>query len=236
MPTLTGCMRKAGAALNDTDKAAVQGRFNELTAGGMKPKAAANQALDDRMAYLRERLAAVESGAEVEPETQVSTWTDTSANPDPDAERERGARERPAAQWAEQQAERLGLESISAGIGRAVGGLGDVIVDIKSDPGVLPLVAEVRAEYQGRLLESRGVEGDAAIKAAVDEYAGKIQQARERMAARAMADERGLPADAPPAVAAPTNATEPPQQTRPERLIELRKRQSVLKQLLECLG
>lgn len=167
------------------------------------------------------------------PAPQVSTWTDTSANPDPDAERERGARERPAAQWADQQAERLGLDSISAGIGRAVGGLGDVVVNITSDPGVLPLVAEVRAEYQGRLLESRGVEGDAAIKAAVDEYADKIQQARERMAARVMADERGLPAEAAPA---PTNPPARAAQTRPERLIELRKRQSVLKQLLECLG
>jgi hypothetical protein len=36
--------------------------------------------------------------------------------------------------------------------------------------------------------------------------------------------------------APPTKPPEPPQQTRPERLIELRKRQSVLKQLLECLG
>lgn len=163
-------------------------------------------------------------------------------NPDPDAERERGALERPAMQWSEQQAERLGLDSISAGIGRAVGGLGDVVVNITSAPGVLPLVAEVRAEYQGRLLESRGVEGDAAIKAAVDEYADKIQQARERMAARVMADERGMPAPNvetlpdSPAPAAPTNQPAPPQQTRPERLIELRKRQSVLKQLLECLG
>ncbi|MEY3253503.1 MAG: hypothetical protein RL227_2476, partial [Pseudomonadota bacterium] len=34
----------------------------------------------------------------------------------------------------------------------------------------------------------------------------------------------------------PTKPPEPPQQTRPERLIELRKRVSVLKQLLECLG
>jgi hypothetical protein len=35
---------------------------------------------------------------------------------------------------------------------------------------------------------------------------------------------------------APTNPPAPAAQTRPERLIELRKRQSVLKQLLECLG
>lgn len=40
------------------------------------------------------------------------------------------------------------------------------------------------------------------------------------------------PAPAP----APTNPPAPAAQTRPERLIELRKRQSVLKQLLECLG
>lgn len=170
------------------------------------------------------------------PAPEVSTWTD--ASPSARAEFERGVAERPAIQWEDEQGQRLGLESISAGIGRAVGGLGDVVVSIKSAPGVLPLVAEVRAEYQGRLLESRGVEGDAAIKAAVDEYAEKIQQARERMAARVTADERGLPAEAPAALEAPapTNPPAPPAQTRPERLIELRKRQSVLKQLLECLG
>lgn len=44
--------------------------------------------------------------------------------------------------------------------------------------------------------------------------------------------------DAPPPAPAPapTNPPAPAAQTRPERLIELRKRQSVLKQLLECLG
>ena len=36
--------------------------------------------------------------------------------------------------------------------------------------------------------------------------------------------------------AAPTNAKPPAPQTRPEQLIELRKRLSVLNQLLECLG
>ncbi|MDP3139793.1 MAG: hypothetical protein Q8N17_26085 [Burkholderiaceae bacterium] len=42
--------------------------------------------------------------------------------------------------------------------------------------------------------------------------------------------------DTPAEPTPPTKPPEPPQQTRPERLIELRKRQSVLKQLLECLG
>ncbi len=44
------------------------------------------------------------------------------------------------------------------------------------------------------------------------------------------------PAPAPAPEPAPTNPPAPAAQTRPERLIELRKRQSVLKQLLECLG
>jgi hypothetical protein len=44
------------------------------------------------------------------------------------------------------------------------------------------------------------------------------------------------PAPAPEPAPAPTNPPAPAAQTRPERLIELRKRQSVLKQLLECLG
>lgn len=43
-------------------------------------------------------------------------------------------------------------------------------------------------------------------------------------------------APAPAPEPAPTNPPAPAAQTRPERLIELRKRQSVLKQLLECLG
>jgi len=42
--------------------------------------------------------------------------------------------------------------------------------------------------------------------------------------------------DTPAAAPAPTNPPAPVQQTRPEELIELRKRASVLKQLLECLG
>jgi len=45
-----------------------------------------------------------------------------------------------------------------------------------------------------------------------------------------------VPAPSPATAPAPTNPPAPPEQTRPERLIELRKRQSVLKQLLECLG
>jgi hypothetical protein len=52
------------------------------------------------------------------------------------------------------------------------------------------------------------------------------------------APEAAAPADLRPTAdtTAPTNRPQPAEQTRPERLIELRKRQAVLRQLLECLG
>jgi len=56
MASLTSCMKKAGTALRDEDRAAILARFNELTGGNTKAAAAARQAVDEQIAAVRALL------------------------------------------------------------------------------------------------------------------------------------------------------------------------------------
>lgn len=53
MASLTSCMKKAGTALREEDRAAILARFNELTGGNTKAAAAARQAVDEQIAAVR---------------------------------------------------------------------------------------------------------------------------------------------------------------------------------------
>jgi hypothetical protein len=53
MASLTSCMKKAGTALRDEDRAAILARFNELTRGNTKAAEAARQAVDEQIAAVR---------------------------------------------------------------------------------------------------------------------------------------------------------------------------------------
>lgn len=108
--------------------------------------------------------------------------------------------------------------------------------------------------YTARLMDARGdrpmfmevtVLADGGVDTGIAELTVKSAAQAARDANKAIADSEAESAPAQvstwtpapaPEPAAPTNPPAPPAQTRPERLIELRKRQSVLKQLLECLG
>lgn len=123
------------------------------------------------------------------------------------------------------------------------------------DPSTLPKTeaAATRAETAapvdtsaGRVQETARSEQVAAAPAPIDTSPEPVEKAAaSEQVAEAPAPEPAAPSpqvstrtDAPPPAPAPapTNPPAPAAQTRPERLIELRKRQSVLKQLLECLG
>jgi hypothetical protein len=56
MGSLTGCVKKAGAALQAEDREAILAAFNEATAGGAKPAEAAAQAIDAQIAKVRQML------------------------------------------------------------------------------------------------------------------------------------------------------------------------------------
>jgi hypothetical protein len=130
-----------------------------------------------------------------------------------------------------------------------VSGLGDVIAKVVSRPGE-PVRAEISADYMGKRLGSRVAEGPAAIDEAIKTARDGINAGREKMARDAAADERGLPGgQAPKSLtdrvqrlrkAAPTRTEGDTPQTdvadaTPRELIELRKREVVLKKLLDCM-
>lgn len=58
MATLTGCMKKAGKALRDEDRADILARFNALVEGGAKAGEAARQAVDEQIATVQGLLGA----------------------------------------------------------------------------------------------------------------------------------------------------------------------------------
>jgi hypothetical protein len=93
------------------------------------------------------------------------------------------------------QASRFGFDQPGPEAGEyaiAVSGLGDVIGRVVSSPDE-PLRMEISPEYMGRRFGSKVAEGDAAIKAAIKWASDGIQQGRKKLAAMAMAEERGLP-------------------------------------------
>jgi len=75
---------------------------------------------------------------------------------------------------------------------RPVSKLGDVIAKVVSAPGE-PVRMEISADYMGRRFGTKVAEGEPAIKAAIEWASSGIQQGREKLAAKFMADERGLP-------------------------------------------
>lgn len=130
-----------------------------------------------------------------------------------------------------------------------VSGLGDVIAKVVSKPGE-PIRAEISADYMGKRLGSRVAEGPAAIDEAIQTARDGINAGREKMARDAAADERGLPGDqAPKSLTDRVQRLRKPAPTRtegdtpqtdaadatPRELIELRKREVVLKKLLDCM-
>ena len=62
MGSLTGCVKKAGAALRADDKNAVLARFNALTEGGTTATEAARLAVDEQIAAVRALIAAEQGG------------------------------------------------------------------------------------------------------------------------------------------------------------------------------
>lgn len=75
---------------------------------------------------------------------------------------------------------------------KPVSKLGDVIAKVVSAPGE-PVRMEISADYMGRRFGTKVAEGEPAIKAAIEWASSGIQQGREKLAARFMAEERGLP-------------------------------------------
>ena len=65
MPSLVGCIKKAGELLNAEDAAALKARAKELRAAGVDVSEAARQAVRERLSYLETRPA----DATAEPES-----------------------------------------------------------------------------------------------------------------------------------------------------------------------
>ncbi len=130
-----------------------------------------------------------------------------------------------------------------------ISNLGDVVAKVVSKPGE-PIRAEISADYMGKRLGTRVAEGPAAIDEAIKTARDGINAGRDKLARQFAADERGLPGDQAPKSltdrvqrlrkAAPTRTEGDTPQTdaadaTPRELIELRKREVVLKKLLDCM-
>jgi hypothetical protein len=73
MASLTSCMKKAGKALREEDRAAILARFAELTTAGSKAAEAARQAVEEQIAAVR--AVVVAEGGAVDPATVKESLT-----------------------------------------------------------------------------------------------------------------------------------------------------------------
>lgn len=60
MPSLTTCLKKAGAALDPADKAAIIARARELRLDGTPATEAAQRSVDEQISYVQDELARLE--------------------------------------------------------------------------------------------------------------------------------------------------------------------------------
>ena len=96
MASLTGCIKKAGKALSEDDKAAILKAAQEHRADGMKATEAGRKAIADLLEAVRAELAAAEVDATGQPAQNGGYETDLFGNPLPEAQRT-SRRARPAA-------------------------------------------------------------------------------------------------------------------------------------------